>query len=159
VNCGSSFVSAYALGFGVIKTGLKVVNTTCNINKYLSYIIAAILLLLAPLGALAQQREETPQRERIQMALADISVKQLPPEARDTISLIEKNGPYPHDRDGIVFGNFEKRLPVKERGYYNEFTVKTPGVKHRGARRIVTGKGGEKYYSDDHYKTFKRIVP
>ena len=135
-------------------------NKILNINKYLSYIIAATLLLLAPLGASAQQQSEgTPQRERIQIALADISVKQLPPEARDTINLIEKNGPYPYDRDGIVFGNFEKRLPIKERGYYNEFTVKTPGVKHRGARRIVTGKGGERYYSDDHYKTFKRIVP
>ncbi len=119
-------------------------------------------LLLAPGSALAQrespsQRESQPQR--IQIALADISVKALPPEARETLKLIEKGGPYPHDRDGIVFGNFEKRLPLKDRGYYHEFTVKTPGVKHRGARRIVTGKGGEAYYSDDHYNTFKRIVP
>ena len=103
------------------------------------------------------QREGAPQR--MQAALADISVKALPSEARETLKLIEKGGPYPYDRDGIVFGNFEKRLPLKDRGYYHEFTVKTPGVKHRGARRIVTGKGDEKYYSDDHYKTFKRIVP
>ncbi|MEQ1773225.1 MAG: ribonuclease domain-containing protein [Burkholderiales bacterium] len=129
-----------------------------NINKYLVYILAAMMLLLAPAGASAQ-REGAPQRERVQASLADVSVKALPPEARDTLRLIEKSGPYPFDRDGIVFGNFEKRLPIKERGYYNEFTVKTPGVKHRGARRVVTGKGGEKYYSDDHYKTFKRIVP
>jgi ribonuclease T1 len=105
----------------------------------------------------AAQREGAPQR--IQMALADIAVKDLPAEARDTLRLIETGGPYPFDRDGIVFGNFEKRLPIKERGYYHEFTVKTPGVRHRGERRIVTGKGGEKYYSADHYKTFKRIVP
>ncbi len=113
-------------------------------------------LLLAPGVASAQRDGES---QRIQIALADISVKALPPEARETLKLIEKGGPYPHDRDGIVFGNFEKRLPLKERGYYHEFTVRTPGVKHRGARRIVTGKGGESYYSDDHYKTFKRIVP
>lgn len=128
-----------------------------NINKYLGCLFT-LLLLWAPLGAFAQ-REAAPQRERIQAALADISVKQLPAEARDTLSLIEKGGPYPFDRDGIVFSNFEKRLPIKERGYYNEFTVKTPGIKHRGERRIVAGRGGEKYYSDDHYKTFKRIVP
>lgn len=107
-------------------------------------------------GSAPAQREGTP--PRIQMALADIAVKDLPAEARETLRLIDKGGPYPFDRDGIVFGNFEKRLPIKERGYYHEFTVVTPGVKHRGARRIVTGKSGEKYYSDDHYKTFKRIV-
>ena len=126
-----------------------------NIFKYLSVCLAATLLLVAMPAA--AQREAAPQR--IQIALADISVKALPPEARETLKLIEKGGPYPYDRDGIVFGNFEKRLPIQERGYYNEFTVKTPDVKHRGARRIVTGKGGEKYYSDNHYKTFKRIVP
>ena len=116
--------------------------------------------MLAPLPASAQRQDAgSGAPQRIQIALADISVKDLPPEARDTLKLIEKGGPYPFDRDGIVFGNFEKRLPIKDRGYYNEFTVKTPGVKHRGARRIVTGKSGEKYYTDDHYKTFKRIVP
>ena len=130
-------------------------NKIFNIFKYLSAYFAATLLLAAMPAA--AQREAAPQR--IQIALADISVKALPPEARETLKLIEKGGPYPYDRDGIVFGNFEKRLPIQERGYYNEFTVKTPDVKHRGARRIVTGKGGEKYYSDDHYKTFKRVVP
>ncbi len=123
---------------------------------YLVSILA--VMLLAPAGVSAQ-REGTQQRERVQASLADISVNALPAEARETLRLVEKGGPYPFDRDGIVFGNFEKRLPIKDRGYYHEFTVKTPGVKHRGARRIVTGKGGEKYYSDDHYKTFKRIIP
>ena len=130
-----------------------------NIFKYLG-ILWAVALMLAPLPASAQRQDAgagAPQR--IQIALADVSVKDLPSEARDTLKQIEKGGPYAFDRDGIVFGNFEKRLPIKERGYYNEFTVKTPGVKHRGARRIVTGKSGEKYYSGDHYKTFKRIVP
>ena len=128
-----------------------------NIIKYLAVIVG----MLAMPGPAAAQRDTAPgaAQERVQLSLADVSVKALPPEARETLRLIEKGGPYAFDRDGIVFGNFEKRLPIKERGYYHEFTVRTPGVKHRGERRIVTGKGGEKYYSDDHYKTFKRIVP
>ncbi|MNC91328.1 Guanyl-specific ribonuclease Sa3 precursor [compost metagenome] len=56
-----------------------------------------------------------------------------------------------------MFGNFEKRLPIKERGYYREYTVRTPGVKSRGARRIVAGRDGELYYSDDHYDSFRRV--
>ncbi len=124
-----------------------------NIFKYLGFFFVTISLV-APVAA---QRENAPQR--VQPSLADISVRELPPEARDTLKQIERGGPYQYDRDGIVFGNFEKRLPIQERGYYNEFTVRTPGVKHRGARRIIAGKRGEKYYSDDHYKTFKRIVP
>ena len=97
-----------------------------NIFKYLG-ILWAVALMLAPLPASAQRQDAgagAPQR--IQIALADVSVKDLPSEARDTLKQIEKGGPYAFDRDGIVFGNFEKRLPIKERGYYNEFTVKTP---------------------------------
>jgi len=128
-----------------------------NKIKYLCIFLVAAACFVP---AVAQQREGAQDNvRRVQPTLADISTKDLPPEARETLRLIEKGGPYPYDRDGIVFGNFEKRLPIKERGYYNEFTVRTPGVKHRGARRIVTGKDGDKYYSDDHYKTFKRIVP
>ncbi len=128
-----------------------------NIIRYLTVIFAVLVMP----GPAAAQRDNAPSaaQDRVQFSLADVSVKALPPEARETLQLIEKGGPYAFDRDGIVFGNFEKRLPIKERGYYHEFTVRTPGVKHRGERRIVTGKGGEKYYSDDHYKTFKRIVP
>jgi len=81
----------------------------------------------------------------------------LPPEAHDTIALILRGGPFPHRQDGSVFGNRERRLPQRPRGYYHEYTVRTPGVDHRGARRIVTG--GEPpetwYYSDDHYETFR----
>ena len=118
-----------------------------------------MVVAVLTLPAAAQLRDNAPETvRRVQPTLAQIAVKDLPPEARETLLLIEKGGPFPFDRDGIVFGNFEKRLPIKERGYYHEFTVKTPGIKHRGARRIVTGKGGEKYYSDDHYNTFKRVV-
>jgi ribonuclease T1 len=89
--------------------------------------------------------------------LAETTLGELPREARQTLELIDRGGPFPYARDGVVFGNFERLLPVRERGYYREYTVRTPGVKHRGARRIVAGKGGERYYTDDHYKSFKRI--
>lgn len=116
-------------------------------------LLTAILLGLLFLTPLALARGEAPPRA----ASADIPVAELPVEARNTIALIRKGGPFPFDRDGAVFGNFEKRLPIKERGYYREYTVRTPGVKSRGARRIVGGRGGELYYTDDHYDSFRRI--
>lgn len=90
-------------------------------------------------------------------ALPEVAASELPAQARETIALIRRGGPFPYQRDGAVFGNFEERLPVKARGYYREYTVRTPGAKDRGARRIVAGKGGELYYSDDHYDSFRRI--
>ena len=87
----------------------------------------------------------------------DIAVEKLPSEARQTLALIEKNGPFPYPRDGAVFGNRERNLPSQYRGYYREYTVKTPGERTRGARRIIWGKGGEFYYSGDHYNHFLRV--
>ncbi|MBL8935428.1 MAG: M48 family metalloprotease [Archangium sp.] len=88
-----------------------------------------------------------------------LKISQLPDEARDTLKLIESNGPYPFDRDGIEFKNREGKLPYRPGGYYREYTVITPGERTRGARRIVTGANGERYYSDDHYQSFSRLVP
>jgi ribonuclease T1 len=90
--------------------------------------------------------------------LTFVAAADLPAEARDTLKLIDQGGPYPYSRDGVVFGNFEKILPKQDRGYYHEYTVKTPGESDRGARRIVTGKPDERYYTDDHYKSFRRIA-
>jgi len=90
--------------------------------------------------------------------LATVKAADLPAEARRTLALIERGGPYPYSRDGVVFGNFEGRLPKEKRGYYHEYTVKTPGSRDRGARRIVTGQGGEIYYTDDHYDTFRAVL-
>lgn len=92
------------------------------------------------------------------IASAAVPASELPPEARQTLRLIKQGGPYPHDKDGSVFGNREQRLPAKGRGYYHEFTVKTPGARDRGARRIIAGANGEFYYTADHYNTFKRIL-
>lgn len=97
------------------------------------------------------------QRESRPPAIGEITAAQLPKEARATLALIRKGGPFPYARDGAIFGNREKILPGQRRGYYREYTVKTPGVRSRGARRIVAGKGGELYYTEDHYNHFMRI--
>ena len=89
--------------------------------------------------------------------IREITLSSMPLEARETLRLIRQGGPFQYPRDGVVFGNFEKRLPQRYRGYYHEYTVKTPGVHSRGARRIVCGQPSECYYSDDHYETFKLI--
>jgi ribonuclease T1 len=93
-----------------------------------------------------------------QQRIGTVSASSLPREAQQTIAVIKKGGPYPYKRDGIVFGNFEKRLPPHPRGYYHEFTVPTPGSRDRAARRIISGKAGELYYTDDHYETFRRVL-
>ena len=110
---------------------------------------ALLAVTLLAFGGTAAGREPA--------AIPEVAVNELPGHARETIALVRKGGPYPYERDGTVFGNFEKRLPVMARGYYREYTVKTPGARDRGARRIVVGKGGELYYTDDHYRSFRRI--
>lgn len=111
---------------------------------------------------------------------APLAVTQLPVEARETLSHIERGGPYGYDRDGAVFRNYERQLPPRQRGYYREYTVRTPGVRHRGARRLIVGceRGNagsgrasaasrypecagppDVYYTEDHYRTFRRVAP
>jgi ribonuclease T1 len=89
--------------------------------------------------------------------LAWVAPADLPEEANDTLALIAGGGPFPHRRDGSVFGNLEGILPAHPRGYYREYTVETPGASDRGPRRIVAGKGGEYYYTADHYQSFQRV--
>lgn len=93
--------------------------------------------------------------------LGTVAVGDLPAEARQTLALIREGGPYPYEKDGTVFGNYERKLPRQRRGYYTEYTVRTPRVRSRGARRIIAGgrdgRPTEFYYTDDHYQTFRRI--
>lgn len=97
---------------------------------------------------------------------SEIRIAELPREAGETLVLIKNGGPFPFRKDGIVFNNREHRLPSRPRGYYTEYTVPTPGRADRGARRIIAGQGGtgspatggEYYYTDDHYETFRRIL-
>jgi ribonuclease T1 len=90
-----------------------------------------------------------------------IAVSDLPKQAQVTLLLIKRGGPFPYAQDGAIFGNYEGVLPKQKRGYYHEFTVKTPGARNRGARRIIVGgepvMSREYYYTDNHYATFKRI--
>ena len=95
--------------------------------------------------------------------VGSVPLAQLPEQARQTEQLIRSGGPFPYSKDGTVFGNRERLLPREKRGYYREYTVKTPGSRDRGARRIICG--GDKpaapeacYYTADHYASFKRIV-
>jgi ribonuclease T1 len=108
-----------------------------------------VVAWLAIAGTLGCAREN--------VAVDWVNVAELPVEARATLALIKQGGPFPYDRDGIVFGNFEKRLPLRPRGHYREYTVKSPGRRDRGPRRIVAGSSGEFYYTADHYDTFRRI--
>ncbi|WP_371929857.1 ribonuclease domain-containing protein [Uliginosibacterium sp. 31-16] len=91
--------------------------------------------------------------------LPSVSLHSLPPEARATLALIQRGGPFPYQRDGVVFQNRERRLPRQARGYYREYTVPTPGAQDRGARRIIAGEAHEYYYTANHYRSFQRIQP
>lgn len=82
----------------------------------------------------------------------------LPAEALQTLRLIEAGGPFPYDQDDSVFQNREGILPDRPEGYYREYTVETPGSEDRGARRVVAGAEGERYWTDDHYSSFSTIA-
>lgn len=110
--------------------------------------LAAFVAIAAP-ASQAQFAPSTP--------AAQVAAKDLPKEAREALALVKKGGPFPYAKDGAVFGNREGRLPGKKRGYYREYTVKTPGERTRGKRRIVAGREGDYWYTDDHYATFRRI--
>jgi len=90
--------------------------------------------------------------------VGEMRATQLPPEARATLALIHKGGPFPYARDGAVFANREGALPFQRRGYYHEYTVKTPHVRTRGARRIIAGSDGDVWYTEDHYNHYWRIL-
>ena len=93
-----------------------------------------------------------------QSGLPTIAEADLPPEAWDTMQLIYDGGPYPYRQDDGTFMNREGILPDQRRGYYREYTVETPGWHDRGARRIVSGRDGDLYYTDDHYSSFRQIM-
>jgi ribonuclease T1 len=125
--------------------------------------IRAWAMLLAAMIALALLAPSFPLAARTPDQPGEVSLERLPPEARRTLDLIAAGGPFPYDRDGIVFGNREHILPSQHRGYYHEYTVPTPGEHTRGARRVICGGArrsvAECYYTDDHYRSFRRIVP
>jgi ribonuclease T1 len=119
----------------------------------LVFALAAFASLVAPpLGAQPRAGPDP---------IRDIALAELPPQAVETLALVRRGGPFPYERDGVRFGNREKLLPKKSFGYYREYTVRTPGVRTRGARRLVCGGAATDpdvcYYTDDHYRSFRRI--
>lgn len=119
---------------------------------------AVAAIVLAPAQALARgDLAQTPADTRI------VALAELPRQAQDTHRLIRSGGPFPYEKDGTVFGNRERLLPAQKRGYYREYTVRTPRARNRGARRIVCGGPQPTtpeacYYTDDHYASFRRIA-
>lgn len=89
--------------------------------------------------------------------LPTMVASELPREGRQTLELIHRGGPFPYDRDGTPFQNRERILPLQPRGYYAEYTVRTPGERDRGARRLVVGDDGDVYWTDDHYRSFRQV--
>jgi ribonuclease T1 len=116
--------------------------------------VALLLCLFAGVASVAFARI-TPE------ALSEVALADLPKEGQAVYALIGKGGPFRYEHDGVAFGNREKLLPSKPRGYYREYTVRTPGAKNRGARRIICGGPNATpdacYYTDDHYQSFRRI--
>lgn len=89
--------------------------------------------------------------------LDTIAESKLPKEAKATLALIRAGGPYKYDQDDKTFSNREGILPTQRKGYYREYTVETPGSGDRGARRIIGGREGDRYWTDDHYDSFRQI--
>ncbi len=120
--------------------------------------LAAMLALsVAGLPTTAAARDTT----GMMAAVGTIPAADLPNEAQRTLVLIEQGGPFPYAKDGTTFGNYERRLPARKRGYYHEYTVKTRGARNRGVRRIICGgdqrAANDCYYTEDHYNSFQRI--
>jgi ribonuclease T1 len=125
-------------------------------NHWLKLSLLAIVagVTIGAVQAKGFSREET---------LATVSVSELPRQGQQVYALISQGGPFAYDKDGVVFGNREQQLPKHKRGYYREYTVKTSGVRHRGAKRIVCGGLQVQapdvcYYTEDHYSSFRKIV-
>ena len=122
-------------------------------------LLTAALFLLGAAGQTGVMAKSLPGTD----SAATVPTSALPTQGRDVLALVYQGGPFQYDKDGTVFGNRERLLPSSHRGYYREYTVKTPREKNRGARRIICG--GVKptapdacYYTDDHYASFRKIV-
>ncbi|MFE9254843.1 ribonuclease domain-containing protein [Streptomyces sp. NPDC006879] len=135
--------------------------------RTLGAVFLSVLLALSACTGGRGTTAETPGATRTAVAqqtpgwargMATVRVGALPAQARHTLELIEAGGPYPYRQDGTVFGNFERLLPKQPRGHYREYTVPTPAEGSRGARRLVTGRAGEVYYTDDHYESFRAVL-
>lgn len=133
---------------------LKAVATRARKAGFLC--VVGVAFALSPVVGQARQSPS------IHGSTTPIALAELPPQGRATYALIREGGPFPYDKDGSVFGNRERLLPAHQRGYYREYTVRTPGSRDRGARRIVCGGKPRVpdacYYTGDHYASFREII-
>ena len=126
------------------------------------FVLVALCALIVVAGGCALVRTNSPEPATSAVGVRTCPLAALPPEVADTVRAIHSNGPFPFPRnDGVLFGNREGHLPNQVKGYYHEYTVPTPGLNHRGARRIVTGGNPPEiwYYSADHYRSFRQVEP
>jgi ribonuclease T1 len=138
---------------------------TSNLRRRpLLALVMLILLLLIGYAARAvtthHDSQQSPSRTASTASShpsAQTPLSSLPPEAQQTVALVRAGGPFPYSHDGIVYDNLENQLPSEPRGFYHEYTVVTPGSDDRGARRIITGQGGQFYYTADHYGSFVAV--
>lgn len=124
---------------------------------------AAAAVLLVAVGTFLVQARSPDSSTLPGSAVASVAYSGLPVQGREVMSQIRQGGPFRYEKDGTVFGNRERLLPGQKRGYYREYTVPTPGLNHRGARRIVCGGQRPRapddcYYTEDHYSSFRLIV-
>jgi ribonuclease T1 len=142
----------------VLSTGSSLPNST--VRQAVRKIVLALAAASCVAGGSALWARESAQ---VSSVASTVALAELPVEAQQTDRLIRSGGPFPYGKDGSVFGNRERLLPLKPRGHYREYTVKTPGSPDRGARRIVCGgeppvKPEACFYTADHYASFRRIV-
>jgi ribonuclease T1 len=126
---------------------------------FIKLVLASFLLVLTVVCSGVQAREWAASSA----VSTTVALNQLPPQGIETYRLIHQGGPFPFGKDGVIFGNRERLLPAEKRGYYREYTVKTPQSANRGARRIVCGGPAITpdtcFYTADHYASFRKIVP
>ena len=146
---GAGAVGAAALLFGTLLLGV----TGCGSSASASARAGSTVTAGADAGAACSAASANPPA-----GMTVLTPDQLPPEAVATLRLIAAGGPYPYAQDNTIFGNYGGTLPGERRGYYREFTVRTPGASTRGALRVVTGSAGEDYYTADHYASFDWIA-
>lgn len=120
-------------------------------------LVVLVVLLAIGYGVNALRGHGTTTHPQVSSSSPAVALSSLPPQAAQTVALIEKGGPFPYSQDGVVFDNNEHLLPSESRGFYHEYTVTTPGASDRATRRIVTGQDGSYYYTDDHYESFERV--
>ncbi len=146
------------------KTHISDAKTSLMLSLRLGLLVSvAVVTFVSGFTSAAQARGFFTDDTKESVSLATVSLSELPKQGQQVYALISQGGPFAYDKDGVVFGNREQQLPKHKRGYYREYTVKTSGVRNRGAKRIVCGglqvqSPDVCYYTEDHYSSFRKIV-